>query len=124
MTVLTADGQLPITVVHNVTRRVALVLKSECSPSLEVPFKYYPPFYVKVFQVVLSLSFPQQNSECISVHVVLLDLITLLTFGEQDKPCNSSLRGFLQFPFTPSLLDPNILLSTLLSNTLKPMSFP
>jgi hypothetical protein len=39
-------------------------------------------------------------------------------FGEEYKLRSSSLRSFLQPPVTSSLLGPNILLSTLFSNTL------
>jgi hypothetical protein len=46
-------------------------------------------------------------------HLILLALITLTILGEEYKPCS-----FLQPPVTSSLLGPNILLSTLFSNTL------
>jgi hypothetical protein len=52
------------------------------------------------------------------VHLILLALITLTILGEEYKPCSSSLCSFLQPPVISSLLDPNILLSTLFSNTL------
>jgi hypothetical protein len=45
-------------------------------------------------------------------------LITLTILGEEYKPCSSSLCSFLQPPVTSSLLGPNILRSTLFSNTL------
>jgi len=51
-------------------------------------------------------------------HLILLYLITQVVFGVQYKSLNSSLRSFLHSPVTSSLLGPNILLSTLLSNTL------
>jgi uncharacterized membrane protein len=51
-------------------------------------------------------------------HLILLALITLTILGEEYKPCSSSLCGFLQPPVTSSLIGPNILLSTLFSNTL------
>jgi hypothetical protein len=51
-------------------------------------------------------------------HLILLALITLTILGEEYKPCSSSLLSFLQPPVTSSLLGPNILLSTLFSNTL------
>jgi hypothetical protein len=43
---------------------------------------------------------------------------TLTILGEEYKPCSSSLHSFLQPPVTSSLFGPNILLSTLFSNTL------
>ena len=51
-------------------------------------------------------------------HLILLDLITRTIFGEQYRSLSSSLCSFLHSPVTPSLLGPNILLSTLFSNTL------
>jgi hypothetical protein len=51
-------------------------------------------------------------------HFILLALITLTILGEDYKPCSSSLCSFLQPHVTSSLLGPNILLSTLFSNTL------
>ena len=49
---------------------------------------------------------------------ILLDLITPITYGEQYRSLSSSLCSFLHSPVTSSLLGPNILLSTLFSNTL------
>lgn len=46
-------------------------------------------------------------------------MIALIIF-EKLKPCSSSLYNFLLTPATSSLLRPNILGSTLLSNTLSP----
>jgi hypothetical protein len=51
-------------------------------------------------------------------HLILLALITLTILGEEYRPCSSSLCSFLQPSVTSSLLGPNILLSTLFSNTL------
>ena len=46
-------------------------------------------------------------------HLVLLDLTTLIMFGEQYKSQRSSLCSFLHYPVTSSLLGPNIFLSNL-----------
>ena len=50
-------------------------------------------------------------------HLILLDLIIQTTLGEQYRSLSSSLCSFLHSLVTLSLLRPNILLSTLFSNT-------
>ena len=49
---------------------------------------------------------------------ILIDFITRTILSEEYRSLSSSLCSFLDSLVTPSLLDPNILLSTLLSNTL------
>ena len=53
-----------------------------------------------------------------SAHLILLDMITGTIVGEEYESLSSSLCSFLHSPLTSSLLDTNILLSTLFSNTL------
>ena len=56
-------------------------------------------------------------------HLIHLDFITRTKLGEQYRSLSSSVCNFLHYPVTPSLLGPNILLSTLFSNTLSLCSF-
>jgi len=53
-----------------------------------------------------------------STHLILLDLITLMIFGEMYKFWSCALCRLLQPSATSSLLGPNILLGTLLSDIL------
>ena len=50
-------------------------------------------------------------------HLILLDFITRTILGEEYRSISSSLCTFLHSPVTSYLLDPNILLNTLFSNT-------
>jgi hypothetical protein len=77
--------------------------------------------------VVSSLQASQPNVVCTPhlpmraicpAHLILLALFILTILGEEYKPCSSLLCSFVQPPVTSSLLGPNILLSTLFSNTL------
>ena len=75
----------------------------------------------------LSLWFPHQNPAYTSAlptcatchtHLIILDFITRRVLGEKYRQLSSSICSFLHFPVTSSLLGPNILLYTLLPNTL------
>ena len=75
----------------------------------------------------LSLNFPHQTphisllssirATC-PTHLILLDFITRTIMGEEYRSLSSSLCSFLYSLYTSSLLDPNILLSALFTNTL------
>jgi hypothetical protein len=72
-----------------------------------------------------SLRSPHQNSVCISLSPIratcaahlILDLITQILFGDEYRSLSYSLCSLLHSPVASSLLGPNILLSTLFSNT-------
>jgi hypothetical protein len=51
------------------------------------------------------------------IHLILLDVITRKMSGEEYISWTSSLWSFLHTPVTSSLLDPNIILNALFSNT-------
>jgi hypothetical protein len=57
-----------------------------------------------------------QSATC-PTHPTLLDLITRI-FGQEYRSMSISFCSYLHSPVTSSLLDPNIYLSTLFSNTL------
>ena len=76
---------------------------------------------------LFSVRFPHQNPVYTSPlpntcymprNLSLLHFITRIVFGEQYRSLSSSLCSFLHSPVTPTLLCPNIPLSTQFSNTL------
>ena len=77
----------------------------------------------------LSLRSPHQNPLLSPIgttspaYLILLDLTTRIIFGEQYRSLSSSLYSFFHSHVTSSLLGPNILLSTLFSDTFS-LHFP
>jgi len=67
---------------------------------------------------ILSAFLTSFMSATCPAHLILLDIITLIIFGEKCNFSSSSLCSFLQPPPTSFLLGPSIFLSTLFSNTL------
>jgi hypothetical protein len=95
------------------------------SYSLKIHFNTIIPSMPESCTLSLSRRFPYQNPVYISplpttcympVHLILLDFMTRIKFGEQYRSLSSSLCSFLHSPVSSSLLGPNILLSVLYLN--------
>jgi hypothetical protein len=98
---------------HPTPRRSMLILSSHLH--LGLPSGHSPSGFLTKTLCTPLLS---PTHATFPVHLILLDLITRITFGEQYRSLSISLCSFLYFPVTSSLLGPNIILSTLFVSTL------
>jgi len=102
---------------HPTSWRSILILSSHLHLGL-VSVLFPPAFPTK------TLCTPLLSPICATcpAHLILVRFITQTMLGEEYRTLSSSLCIFLHSPVTLSLLGPNILLSTLLSFTLRPCS--
>ena len=106
----------PVHIPHPTSWRYILILSTHLR--LGLPSGLFPSgFPTKTLYAPLSSPI---RATC-PAHLILLDFITRTILGEEYRSLSSSLCSLLHSPVTSSLLDPNILLNTIFSNTL---SFP
>jgi len=85
---------------------------------LNIIFPPMPGSFPQVSPPKHSLTFPLPIYTTCPAYLIILDLFTQTILGEEYRSLSSSLRSFLHSTVLFSLLGPNILPSTLFSNTL------
>ena len=101
-----------IDTVHVPTSHFLKIRLNIILPSTPGSSKWFLSLRFPPLNLCLHLSFPPY------VHLILLDMITRIIFGEQYRSVSFSLCSLLHSPVTSYLLVPNNLLSTLFWNTL------
>ena len=107
----------PVHTPHPISWRSILILSSHLF--LGLPCVLFPSGFPTT-----TLYTPLLSPICAAccAHLILLHFITWTILSEQYRSLSSSLCSFLHSPVTLSLLGPNILLSSLFSNTLSLLS--
>jgi hypothetical protein len=102
--------------VHTTASSLSKVhLNAFCPARLGLPSAFFlSGFAINILHAFISARIPVTGS----AHIILLDLIILIILAEEYKLWSSSLCNFLQPHVTSFFLEPNVLLSTLFSNTL------
>ena len=91
------------------------ILKLSYYLLLGLPSHYFPLGFPT--KILLAPFLSPVGATC-SAHLILLALINRKIFGEEYRKLSSSLCACLHSPVSSSVLDPNILLSTIFSSTL------
>jgi hypothetical protein len=101
----------PVCVYHSISWRSTLLLCSHLGFASGV----FPSVFPAKFR---HSSFISPIGATCPIHLILRDLITLVTYGEEYKSWNSSLCNFLQSPYTSCLWGPILILSARFLNAL------